>query len=248
MLTPAYPEWLPPAVARRAEALLIDWGDFRHDVGRLATDERMEAVWRELRRHSPDEAALTVLLNTSWVTLDELKQCRPDETALVVFFEHAFWNTVLPPRAATVSEFNTLRNTYLHHAAQLRASAKWLHEAVNLKKRPLPATFPLVLGTLGFLPGDIANHASCVEAAAALCDKVAAAISDLCAAGHPLIVDRDRGNALARGYVRLMADTTLRLFGTPLYGTLAKVASVALALREDLTREQVLKWCTNKDA
>jgi hypothetical protein len=78
MLTPRFPEWVPPAVACRAEALLIDWGDFRHDVGRLATDERMEAVWRELRRRSPDEAALAVLLNTSWVTLDDLKQCRPE--------------------------------------------------------------------------------------------------------------------------------------------------------------------------
>ena len=44
----------------------------------------------------------------------------------------------------------------------------------------------------------------------------------------------------------MLATETRQLFGTPFYGSLAKVASVALS--KDITLIQVRKWCANKDA
>jgi hypothetical protein len=52
MLAPtSFPEWLPPVVAMEAEEHAQERPDYEELLRRLATDARMESVWRELKKH-----------------------------------------------------------------------------------------------------------------------------------------------------------------------------------------------------
>jgi hypothetical protein len=54
----------------------------------------------------------------------------------------------------------------------------------------------------------------------------------------PVVVHRDHGENSVRSYVAYLAGTTQRLFGKPLYGTLANISNVAFD-RTDITDDRI---------
>jgi hypothetical protein len=61
-------------------------------------------------------------------------------------------------------------------------------------------------------------------------------------ADDPLVVERDRGDAEARGYVICLLEKCRELFGGPLYRSVAATASVALDRDVDLDPRAVRQW------
>jgi hypothetical protein len=88
-------------------------------------------------------------------------------------------------------------------------------------------------------------HARQIADAAKFCDETAAELTRLEAVHAPLVVYRNHGHREARGYVRMLAVETRKLFGAKLYGTLANVASVALNKEagREVTPKQAENWC-----
>jgi hypothetical protein len=259
MSTPViFPEWLPPSVAHAAEELLEanleDRG--KEIIFRLATDKRMEAIWRELEKCDLAEARDD----------DPLWEAPSHEAALIYFFVDA-WQCASPSvRATKRSELTALRDAYLSHAAKLRESAKWL------RAQGLPLGSPLVglmwrarmLGSYRASKGvrrrprlgsehvgvrlRASSSAPQVERAANMCTSVADAIS-ASIADHPLVIDRDHGSSKERGYVQALAANTRGWLIEVPPNVLATVANVALAPSTPVTTQQARNWCrsVNKD-
>jgi hypothetical protein len=77
-------------------------------------------------------------------------------------------------------------------------------------------------------------------------DHEAKATSWSAAAATRLVVARDSGDAQARCFAILFADQCRHLFGSPLYGVTAQVASVAIGRR--FTERRIRGWvCTPSD-
>jgi hypothetical protein len=248
--TDTLPEWLPPAVAFEAQRL-------NHPTAlRLATDERMKPVWSELRKQT--KARKTPLQQikkwpTEWQDLPfgfgnfeaRVVACyflvcefTEQEAALLLFFCHAYFYTVIDTDTLTVPEADEKIAAYKEHAKQIRRAIVSINHLAVIDQTPLPAKY--------------ANHgravqkiASSMEVAAQLFDALAMDVSERKTAdtNFPL-VERRRKNQhqeRARHYVRHLAIVTRKLFcGAPLYGTLATVASVALM--QDIAKDQVVDW------
>ena len=126
---------------------------------------------------------------------------------------------------------------YREHAKQLRKSAAEMRRIVK-PKHPTP------FGEGTPEDGFARIHLSLVKSIEGLLDFSSySAASTLKTGSHfpPVKRARHKKNLHARGYVRSLAIVTRKLFsGGPLYGTLATVASVALA--KDITKDQVIDW------
>jgi len=95
------------------------------------------------------------------------------------------------------------------------------------------------------LPWDITEqfadiYASNIEEAAKFFDEIEAALANLKAAEAPLVVNKNYGNRDTRGYVRMLATETRKLFGMTLTRSLATTASIALM--KEVSPNQVRKW------
>jgi hypothetical protein len=182
-----FPEWLPPDVAAMANrcwnAPIAD----RALVLRLATDDRMRGVWRELAKRKP---------------------VRPGGGSRGLFFVFAFAYAGMPTMAIPLAELTALQKACEQQAALLRTAADWLRKADEIAavldisfvftwEKPQSAEPPYPLAGGDCVPG--------VLEAAAYFDAIAPAIARLCAAGHPLVVDRGQGSLGPRGYTRLLA-------------------------------------------
>jgi hypothetical protein len=99
-----FPKWLPPVVAAVAERYWDSLAADRELVLRLATDDRMRSVWRELDRRKPATG----------------------KGALGLFFVYAYTYAGTPTKALPVSELTALQEACKHQAALLRTSADWL--------------------------------------------------------------------------------------------------------------------------
>jgi len=67
---------------------------------------------------------------------------------------------------------------------------------------------------------------------------------------NPYIVERtskERGDDEVRVQVRLLAAQTFTLFGSFLYGIIAKVATVALQTTPTINNHNVRNWCSGLD-
>src|SRR5262249_42199691 len=96
-----------------------------------------------------------------------------------------------------------------------------------------------------FLPADITKqfadiYANNIEEAAKFFEEIEAALVKLKAAEAPLVISKNYGNRDTRGYVRMLAAETRRLFGKTLTRSLARIASVALM--KEVSPNQVRKW------
>jgi hypothetical protein len=238
---PIFPEWLPPAVAQEAKRLLNSGHAEDELVLRLATDQRMQGVWLELSK--PRYALTRPQIGNPWGDADVMDSPPLDgltnqEAALTLFFWYSYALAFMKPAIATVSPRNLPIARCRLEAARLRLSA------VRLRGLYLIPT-----SARHFLPADISEqfadiYANDIEEAANFFDEIEAALVKLKAAESPLVVHRNHGNPEARGYVRLLARETRKLFGSPLYGSLAKVTSVALG--KEVSLLQARKWCDDR--
>jgi hypothetical protein len=242
MLAPTiFPEWLPPAVAREAERLLNSGHAEDELVLRLATDRRMQGVWRELSK--PRYAFTHPQISNPWADTDfmdfpPLDGLTDQEATLTLFFWYSYAFAFMKPASGTVSLRDLPIARCRLEAARLRLSAARLR---GLCLIPTSAR--------DFLPAGISEqfadiYANNIEEAATFFDEIESSLVKLKAAEAPLVVHRDHGNQEARGYVRLLARVTRESFGSPLYGCLAKVASVALGKGVSLL--QARKWCDDR--
>jgi hypothetical protein len=222
-------EWLPPAVMDEASRIMAaDKCDAALAL-RLATDDRMRAVWNELSRHNPIGR-----LRDVWTTVMAGRVNVPPpntSNALALFFWVAYTIASLGAVAGKVSPLNLPIAEYRLEAARLRLSA------ANLRK--LAANNgEMIQGESQFT----GIHASQIEDAAAFCDEVVEELLQIQRAEAAAIVERDHGRKKERGYIRLLAVEVSNLYGkfSP-DRTLARVASVALM--KEITGAQVRKWC-----
>jgi hypothetical protein len=168
------PAWLPPPV--RNPVLLVEklfpenLVDDLAILRRLATDQRMIYVWRELARR------------------------KATNEALVEFFDCAFGRARFPYFVTTLKD----RIAPWSSAAELcRRSNKYL-----IANPELAAALVLVADYF---------------------EGVARENMD-----SPLVVKRHSADGPGRAYVRVLGALTRKLFGSPLYRTVATTASVAL--------------------
>ena len=223
------PKWLPLSAKREAQRILDTEGADTALVLRLATDKRMEEVWKELRKHKPRHPRLSEAWGGLMKGRLDVEPPPPDSDAMTLFFWVAFTIASLEPVAGTVPRTNLPISQYQREAARLRLSAAML--------RKLKLQYgEVVQNAVQF--ADI--HANDIEQAADFCDEIVDMLSKIKAFESRLAVTRNYGNPEARGYVIQLSIETKNLFGKQLRGTLATVASVAL--NKEITREQVRKW------
>lgn len=132
--------------------------------------------------------------------------------ALATFFNRAILLAVWPVQTVSSAEADTARRGYLETAAKLRADSA----ARNAQGRPDPA----------------------VRLLEAALDYEAMADEQAPPTGHPLRVERHREEPHLRGYVIALAEVSKEIFGSPLYGSIARVANVIFN-RSDLTSDKV---------
>ena len=130
MLAPTiFPEWLPPVVAEEAEKLAQDRPEDEELLRRLATDPRMESVWREIKEHNSSE-------HIDWEQWSRNER-RPtglsnEDIALKLTFRRAFFIAMHAIHEksiiVTIAEHKALIDSYEQQAARLRAEAAKLRE------------------------------------------------------------------------------------------------------------------------
>jgi hypothetical protein len=216
MLAPtSFPEWLPPVVAEEAEELAEERPEHEELLRRLATDPRMESVWRELKKHKPCKR----IDWEKWSSYEKPTGLSNEDIALKLTFRYAFFyaihetNTII-----TIAEHKALIDSYEQQAARLRAEAAKLRERGNASG----ATW---------VWRAFEEHAEAVERAAERCEKEAAHLITVDPA-HPdtPIIERDKGWRREMDFADTLATHVMgALYGTPLYGTVATVTNVALA-------------------
>src|SRR5262245_1867280 len=230
MLAPTiFPEWLPPVVAEEAEELTQRHPEDEELLRRLATDPRMESVWREIKEHNSSE-------HIDWERWSRNER-RPtglsnEDIALKLTFRRAFFIAMHAIHEksiiVTIAEHKALIDSYEQQAARLRAEAAKLRERGDASR----ATW---------IWRAYEDHAQAVERAAARCEEDA---TDLIAVDptYTHIIERDKGWRREIGFAVMLAmDVMQPLYGTPLYGTVATVINVALA-RYTVEARHVRDW------
>jgi hypothetical protein len=230
------PKWLPPAVMDEAQRILFD--DLGADadlVLRLTTDKRMKLVWDELKKESYKLAARSVFetcVSHAVAPREALPSSLTDrDAALTLFFWYAYAFAFMKPKVGKFSSRNVPITRCQAEAAVLRFSALRLWE-LDLS----PAR--------NFLAAELSEqfntHHDNLEKAAKFYDEVARALIKVRTGEAPLVISKDFGNRDTRGYVRMLATETRKLFGLTLIRSLATTASVAFM--KEVTPNQVRKW------
>jgi hypothetical protein len=211
------PDWVPASVAAEISWILhASWtqGDLPL-LWRLATDERMESVWRELKKHEPccSRAELEEIW-TGWKR-EALPDLSDSDIALRLVF---YWAFGFPA-------CNMAADTLANHKALIR----W--------HRELAGSLHTVAGDLRLdHDPDADKHADAIERAAAWCETKAVDLAGC----RERVVHRDRGNLLEQGVCRLMAHELQRIYGRTFRGTLATILSVIT--QETITAHKVRDW------
>ena len=259
-LTPEFPEWVPPAVARLAQAMLQRGeGHTASAVAlRLVRDARMQSVWEglekrweEIHRELVERAAPAERREQIERWGQSFNTLFGEEEGLDLILATFFWNAhdfaVSGVEAVTASEVDDLRELFAAEAAALRNSASRLRRAGGWRDGFGRAS-ALALPQWPDL-NSAEQLARSVEEAAKFYDTAALKFSDAIKSS-PLRVERDHGSARERGYVRMLNHVTPPGLASP--SLLATVANVALAPAVDVTPKQAGNWClrsmTNKDA
>jgi hypothetical protein len=142
-----------------------------------------------------------------------LAQREATDEALIEFFDCAFQRARLPYFVTTRKDHATLAAAWAQTAKQCRSS--------SIIERWNP------------------ELSSVLDRAADYFEKIAR--DEECRVS-PLVAKHHSGDGHGRAYVRVLGDLTRTLFGSPLYGTVAKTASVAL--QQKISLQQVRDWLT----
>ena len=181
---------------------------------RLASDQRMKRVWRELyrKRRGANEflnpaMRAGIMFEARFPTLHDPKN---QDLAAREFFNHAFWLAVLRSGLPTQYEINSRFKPFTMMAARLRQDAQGLE-------------------SLG-----LTEFASDLEAMAIVCEKNSNNFNP--GILNP-IVKRSRGDQVLRGYILRLSVICRSLFKKGLPGTVATTAGVVFSKK--ITGHQV---------
>jgi hypothetical protein len=207
-------------------------------LNRLTADPRMKKVWREINKKKPSGeyqyriCMRKIFAHPHYLAVSELltqgfEEPNLQEQACMLLFSIAFGELAFNERGIqvqTVAELNEKADAFracgikLEEAAQtvesvsMLGDAKWLREkaAFYRKQAELHAsrTHFVVIDDLRIPNPWVANRK-----------------------------DRRAEDGKVRGYVILLANSCLAIFGNPLLGTITNIANVALA--QSLTKDQV---------
>ena len=222
------PPWVPRSVADYARTewegshnftingqLLSDL--FPQFLLRLTCDPRMRGVWRELsRRHRG--GAFIHPAKIEGVTADERQSA-----AMMELFRRVWLSKLLPNVVVT------------------RRAAEQNHRELMKKAKDLTDTAATLLARGLERGGKAATHSGRflrpMDAVRVL-EEYAGETRDF---EMRTAVDRGRGEERARWFVLTIADAAKTLFGSPLYGLTATIASIAM--EREIEPQTVRQWC-----
>ena len=214
----ALPNWLPPSVEKQARR--IEGQDLsteqRAILLRLATDDRMRKVWKELsKRKRPDGGF--VYAAKSRQKVPSRKQNEAQNEALAELFHFAFCAARDRISVSKAVEVEREKEALLQKAKILRELAKFVEVTAFSKEHVIPD--PLSHQLTIFDAGALLRVAHFLE-------HVAAAMRP---PSDPLMVQYHRGDPVVKGVQIEIAAQMQKTFGRVLHGTAATIASVALA-------------------
>jgi hypothetical protein len=221
------PAWVPKEVAEKARELARAEPPVAAPamLRALATNRRMKWVWTELRKRHGDGYLHPVRPPKEPVA-------DPQGFGMAVLFSHTL--TIVqdaPYRLSFESrkEAEAARDTYSMMAWRLRTLARAFVETLPPDHRNYE-TFRRLNS----------EHVRKLEDAAGVLEQLAQDEHE-----HALeLPERDRGNALARYVSGELVQACSIIFGTPLYGVVAAIASVALGF--DISVSTIRNWHPRK--
>jgi hypothetical protein len=219
---------IPDAVRRMAKAV-----ENGQDTGkRLITDPRMKPAWTEMLKQAR-AAHESGLLGARFATLDP--------TWMMETWGVSDLGVSLTDRACAafyccvvlevgVSREPMRRSDILELAERWRSSALLCRSAIHnpgvSHKPELAKALPIV---------------------AKYFDEYSEFISTQASKENPYLFDRDRGNTRDRALVQTLANGARAIFGSPLYRSLARVATAVTG--NEISWQSVREWCSvDKDA
>ena len=226
------PHWVPKPVARVGRDILSTEPRFlppgvATPSRRLLEDPRMRNVWGVLSRRRngtferPASASIW-LASISGANAEE----RQGE-AMAELFHYVVMVSIYPGSITTRSKAEQKRHRFLAKAEELRTDAeRWLRE--------VPPTTPF--GVFMDLP-DAWCYRRLVDASQAY-EEIAAKTY---AADMWLACDRARADGDVQWVALAVADKFRALFGSPMYGLTATIASVVLG--REIDSHTVRHWC-----
>jgi hypothetical protein len=220
------PPWVPEPVAQAARTLHAHFpksNNAKYDVvlKRVVADERMRNVWKQFsrRRRTHHKPTDVFLQSVDLLRIDSEAPQDHQDAAMTSLLNFAVNLAVDGPRVITPEKLETVRR-------RIRNDLEALRTAANAIRRHAPNE-AAVAKVNGDLARNLEDQLSRMEAS-------------------PLVVDRDTGDAQARCFCILFTRHCRQLFGSPLYGITAIVASVALG--RNITQRAVREWCNSHPA
>ena len=125
-----------------------------------------------------------------------------------------------------VSKHQAIIDSYEKHANLLCDAARTLRE---LDKRYLDEP-------------EVKEHADAIERAAAWCKQQTVSLREMFTDPDTPMIERDYGHRREMGYCDMLVRETAFMYGTPLRGTVAKIATVALESKFEITAHHVRDW------
>jgi hypothetical protein len=202
----------PPAVQAMARVLSCNWSV----PPGLLSDARMKSVWRELRRAKARRDRLDQL--PSWQRLQTW------EINLDVSVEDEAHAAFI---AFVIVEFGSSRTVCTRAEAE-ELSTRYIVPLCAAAREAAASENEILLDRAKFYEWQrdhLLRSPYCIG------DRRC----------RRRLCNWEFGDNLARGRVRALAAWTRRVWGQPLYGTIAKVASVALETK--IARKSVINWC-----
>jgi hypothetical protein len=202
------PTWPPKPVANAARALHVHYlksNNIKYNaiLERLIADERMRLIWGELsrRRRNKQYQKTDAFLHPTYLSWIESEAPQDHQDEAMASLLHLAVNLAGDAaRVITRKELETVRRDVSGKVVALRIAADELRR-YGSGKAAVKATEDIAR--------NLEEQLSRMETS-------------------PLVVDRVTGDAQARRFCIFLTRYCRQLFGLPLYGVTAKVASVAL--------------------
>jgi hypothetical protein len=226
------PDWTPPAVAkhvRRLEKLALP-DDQWEVVRRLATDNRMQTVWKSLlrQRQSGDgyyyAATQRAYMDKTWT------QEQAQAYALRMVFQFAFEAARDQTTVTKPEEMRAKEQSLVDRIRTLREIADELapqHPVTSTLGTDVTAAYYITTGS---------SVNPDVFALDRVADWLEHRLSELRQPNDPLSVANSRGDPITRGVQIRCALNNIKFFGARLDGTAATLAAVALGKDEPSPR------------
>jgi hypothetical protein len=237
------PTWVPKVVAQQAHVLYeraVASGSAEHlaVIERLATDPKMEAVWKELGKKSREKYRSTnrflrpATLPIPEMLLEFMKSQTHDavarQDAAMAYLLHlmVFYLFEAVPSALSRPKPHPKRRKWEKMAKTLREDATEIRRAEEAAKIREP----------GKIHDGFSDR---LDDAALAYDFLAD--NPVTPTGSHLFTERNRGDAEARVLSTLAAHACREIFGTSMYTTVATITGVALG--RQIKWRTVREWC-----